>query len=451
MKHFKDLDGFELTPDIIYLGRAGCFRTNDLSIAYLSGKDGPEDYQADSRRLKTLEVSTKCEDSNFKGVDILVTTDWPRGIINKVPCPPEMTESREYGSSMAAYLAHKLRPRYHFAGCKGAFYERLPYRNHRVACEAKRHVTRFISLAEVGNLEKKKWLYAFNIIPITHINPIDLVTQPDNATDVPFTEADIRVESKDQNKQFFYSTNYNYDDSKKRKSQGHQDEHKKKPRGPVTPAGSCWFCLSGAEVEKHLIISIGEHTYIALPKGGLTPYHVLILPIAHHPSTLELPDEVNEEIEKFKLALKKCFKKSLGQIAVFFERNFKSQHLQLQVVPIPKEMSENIKIAFEVHAEEDHLEIVEMPEHANLNQMAPAGTPYFYVEAGSKLRLFHRVQKGFPLQFGREVLASTHLLKMEERIDWKACKVDKEEEIKIASEFRKLFEPYDFTLDDTSD
>lgn len=178
---------------------------------------------------------------------------------------------------------------------------------------------------------------------------------------------------------------------------------------------------------------------------------MLILPIAHHPSTLELPDEVNEEIEKFKLALKKCFKKSLGQIAVFFERNFKSQHLQLQVVPIPKEMSENIKIAFEVHAEEDHLEIVEMPEHANLNQMAPAGTPYFYVEAGSKLRLFHRVQKGFPLQFGREVLASTHLLKMEERIDWKACKVDKEEEIKIASEFRKLFEPYDFTLDDTSD
>ncbi len=34
--------------------------------------------------------------------------------------------------------------------------------------------------------------------------------------------------------------------------------------------------LSGAEVEKHLVVSVGEHSYIALPKGGLTPNHVLV-------------------------------------------------------------------------------------------------------------------------------------------------------------------------------
>ena len=51
--------------------------------------------------------------------------------------------------------------------------------------------------------------------------------------------------------------------------------------------------LSGAEVEKHLIVSIGDHSYLALPKGGLTPDHVLVLPIAHHPSLLELPNEVS--------------------------------------------------------------------------------------------------------------------------------------------------------------
>ena len=70
--NFKDLDGCELAPDVIYLGRAGCFRTNGLSIAYVSGKDGHEDYEADSRRLKTLEVSSKCEEFGFKGVDILI-------------------------------------------------------------------------------------------------------------------------------------------------------------------------------------------------------------------------------------------------------------------------------------------------------------------------------------------------------------------------------------------
>ena len=57
-----------------------------------------------------------------------------------------------------------------------------------------------------------------------------------------------------------------------------------------------------------------------------------VLPIAHHPTSLELPDEVSSEIEKFKIALRKCFKKvDGGQEMVFFERNYKSQHLQLQV------------------------------------------------------------------------------------------------------------------------
>ena len=453
MRLFTNLDGCELAPDIIYLGRAGCFRTNGLNMAYISGKDGPKEYEADSRRLKTLEVSTKCEEMGFQGVDILLTTDWPKGVTNKAECPSKIAELRDQGSNLAAYLAHKLKPRYHFASGKGIFYERIPYRNHRVVSEVRRHVTRFISLADVGNLEKTKWLYAFNIIPISLISPAELVAQPDNVTDMPFKADDMVIDSNVGNTQFFYATNIDYDDvNRKRKSQGNNYEGKNKtPRPPAKPTGPCWFCLSGAEVEKHLIIAIGSHSYVALPKGGLTSHHVLILPITHHSSTLELPDDVNEEIERFKIALKKCFKKAFGHIVVFFERNYKSQHLQLQAVPIPKDVSENIKTAFEECAEEQQLEMVEMPEHANLCQMAPAGTPYFYVEAGSKLKLFHKVQKGFPLQFGREVLASKYLLNMEERVDWKDCKVEKKEEIRMANDFRKIFEPYDFTLDETSD
>ena len=449
VQHFKNLDGCELASDIIYLGRAGCYRTHSLTIAYMSGIDGTEDYQADYRRLKTIEVSTKCEDSNFLGVDILLTTDWPKGIVNNVQCSSELTDMRSQGSKMAAFLANKLRPRYHFASYRGIFYERVPYRNHRVACETSRHVTRFISLADVGNLEKKKWLYAFNIIPIIEMSNTELVAQPNSATDIPFTDNDMVINTNEQNTQFFYSTNYSYDDkNRKRKPHAQSKEDPKKQRTPSTP---CWFCLSGAEVEKHLIISIGNHCYVALPKGGLTPYHVLILPITHHPSTLELPEEVHDEMEQFKSALKKCFKKTTGQVPIFFERNYKSQHLQLQVVPIPKDLAANAKLAFEECAEDAGLELVDMPEHASLCQMAQPGTPYFYVETSNKLRLFHRVNKGFPIQFGREVLASKHLLDAEERIDWKECKVSKEEEIKIANDFRKIFEPFDFTLDESSD
>lgn len=34
-------------------------------------------------------------------------------------------------------------------------------------------------------------------------------------------------------------------------------------------------------------------------------------------------------------------------------------------------------------------------------QIAPPGTPYFYVELDSGEKLFYRIQKHFPLQFGR--------------------------------------------------
>lgn len=87
------------------------------------------------------------------------------------------------------------------------------------------------------------------------------------------------------------------------------------------------------------MVSIGEHSYLALPKGPLNENHLLILPIAHHRCALEIPEEVEAEINKFKKALIKLFK-SEGLVTVFFERNYKSHHMQLQVVALPNRFSE---------------------------------------------------------------------------------------------------------------
>jgi len=123
---------------------------------------------------------------------------------------------------------------------------------------------------------------------------------------------------------------------------GFQDGEREAKR-PRPPPGSCWFCtiiyfffrkdgvidkflfitgLSNSEVEKHLVVSVGNHSYLALPKGGLTPNHVLILPISHFQSSLDSPEEVLKEMERFKEALRKCFRKQSKSI-VFFERNYK--------------------------------------------------------------------------------------------------------------------------------
>ncbi len=84
-------------------------------------------------------------------------------------------------------------------------------------------------------------------------------------------------------------------------------------------------------------------------------------------------------MSRFKGALRKCFKKQ-GKVVVFFERNYKSQHLQLQCVPLPKECIVSAKSVFMDAAETGQLEMTEVPDHAELTQMAEPGTPFFYVE-----------------------------------------------------------------------
>ena len=54
-------------------------------------------------------------------------------------------------------------------------------RNHRVLNEPARHVTRFIGLGKVGNADKRKWLYAFNIAPLKGMERAALVAQGGNS------------------------------------------------------------------------------------------------------------------------------------------------------------------------------------------------------------------------------------------------------------------------------
>ena len=55
---------------------------------------------------------------------------------------------------------------------------------------------------------------------------------------------------------------------------------------------------------------------------------------------------------------------------------------------------------------------------------------------------FHRVI----FKENREVVPSPSLLNMPDKVDWKAYKVSEEKEKKMAAEFRKKFQPFDFNL-----
>ncbi|XP_023141358.2 CWF19-like protein 1 [Amphiprion ocellaris] len=469
VKNFTNADGCELAENITYLGRRGVFTgVSGLQIAYVSGQEALQEpapsHCFTSKDLSAL-VTPLINNSKFRGVDILLTSQWPRGVWNYGNNPEVNTKS--CGSSSVANLADKLKPRYHFAALEGAHYERLPYRNHVVLQENAQHVSRFIALATVNNPAKKKYLYAFNIIPMKTMDPSELVKQPQDTTENPYRRSNkdktdrqkaafSSTEEEEPAHQFFFDLGNkqggaNRGRGRKRPSHGdrHQQWQQKQPRKHPQPTGPCWFCLASPQVEKHLVISIGDHCYLALAKGGLTPLHVLILPIGHYQSVVDLSSEVVEEMEKYKSAMR-SFYKSKGQRCVLFERNYRSQHLQLQVVPVPLDRctTEDIKEAFTVQAQEQQMELMEIPEHTDLKQIAPPGTPYFYVELDSGEKLFYRIQKHFPLQFGREVLASEAVLNIPTRADWKECKQTREEEEESCKQLRDDFQPFDFAWED---
>ncbi|XP_064384041.1 CWF19-like protein 1 [Halichondria panicea] len=251
------------------------------------------------------------------------------------------------GAKPLSKLAMCLKPRYHFAALHQTFYERIPYRNHKILQGKPHHVTRFLALAQVGNPDKKKrYLYAFSVTPMSSMDEKELTQQPPTATNCPYTELVkfLRESQEEAGPNFFFDKRaLDFAHRKQKRQQDGGPPAKRRP--PPQPRGPCWFCLGGKEVEKHLVVSIGDHTYLALSKGGMVPEHVLVLPIGHYAASTDAPPEVLEELGKFKSALRKYFN-SKDQSCVIFERNYKSQHLQLQVIPVTKIPSDALRQAF---------------------------------------------------------------------------------------------------------
>ncbi|KAK2724390.1 hypothetical protein QYM36_001043 [Artemia franciscana] len=255
---FPDIKGCELMKNMIYLGDSGVFTgASGEKIAYMSGLEnnhyGGLSLAYDS--IKAIEVLLG-GDAGFRGVDILFTSQWPKSITNFASVPPGF-EPEASGSPLVSRLALKVKPRYHFAGVEDIFYQRLPYRNHRVLAESQKHVTRFIGVAKVGN-KSQKWLYAFNLTPMCKMDNSTLVEQPTDATESPYINdekiVNVGLPTKPELNQFFYDTNYQPGEAGQQKKKRKYEENR--PPGPPSP---CWFCLSSPDVDKHLIISIGEH------------------------------------------------------------------------------------------------------------------------------------------------------------------------------------------------
>lgn len=82
VQYFQDTDGCELAENITYLGRKGVFTgSSGLQIAYLSGTESLDEaipsYSFSPKDVSSLRT-VLCSASQFKGVDILLTSPWPK-------------------------------------------------------------------------------------------------------------------------------------------------------------------------------------------------------------------------------------------------------------------------------------------------------------------------------------------------------------------------------------
>jgi hypothetical protein len=529
-----------LEGKITILGKRGTMTCADgLRIAYISGSE------SDGLQESDIESILMARDAaGNTETDILISPVWPKGIsFNCTLSIPEAVMSRSsVGSMVVSKLVQALKPRYVVSSSTpsrdnptGVFFERQPFRNHVVLQEQQKAVTRFISLAAVSSDKKDpKWLYAFNIKPASSLLLLgtksgtaegrrELCSQPEDTTESPFSGLRLELrqkrprEQEDTNLQFFFKMppekrqqrQQNSGDEPNRESARHvnqerdndntrenRQDHKPRDNSKYEPRDqnreltrrpqdndpeSCWFCLASPKVEKQHVISIGNHCYLATAKGGLVRDHLLILPIKHVRCSLDLDKECQDEMEKMKTALIQYFD-SQNKFPVFFERNYKSSHMQIQVVPIPKDKASLEEESTEVDADEndesdkpshkngiksmilrilrcEKLNWTDIPIELNLLDIQTRPGPYFYLQVPllsiqlmSPIRREdkHGNQLFFNLQLGRVICAEILGIDCQEVQSWRRVteSLTANEEAERAMNFRDRFKPFDFTLED---
>lgn len=125
--NYENLNDGEICSNLTYLGRRGLYTVSTgLKIAYVSGLEAAESAAGSIANFKLEDVKSVanvCIASNntagdYRGVDILITSQWPSGVR---PDEPKTSE-------LLSWLSSEIKPRYHFCGLNDSYFEPPPYR-----------------------------------------------------------------------------------------------------------------------------------------------------------------------------------------------------------------------------------------------------------------------------------------------------------------------------------
>lgn len=465
----------EVCENLYFLGKRSTTKTSEgLKIVALGGLLDSA-ITAGTSKDKYLPFHTEDDAKALKGAnnaDILITTHWPTLIrsASKVTLPDGVGTPQT--EQCIADLSSALKPKYHFSVSDQAFYEREPFFHlTEDGLPDPTSITRFLSLAAFENPSKQKWLYAFTIVP--NVAATNTITPGTTAS--PFNLRKRQKQPTHAETYSRYSTGGDHYRPTKRA---------RAPRSQPTPQ-QCFFCLANPNLATHLITSIGTDTYLTISKGPLTtastfpplgcPGHVLIIPLAHSPTSSSVPEQAvrsatYKEMHRYRRALHSMLidkgNSSLGAITWEISRA-DGVHFHWQFLPVPADLIKNglVEAAFKVQAENEKYPSFKAKD---IGDGTGEKSDYFrvwtwypqkdetngghsceddVVETRGKeksLVLSFPTEMRFDLQFGRRVMAK--LLGLENRAHWKDCPQTEEDEQKDARTFKAAFEKYDFSL-----
>jgi Protein similar to CwfJ C-terminus 1/Zinc knuckle len=226
-----------------------------------------------------------------------------------------------------------------------------------------------------------------------------------------------------------------------------------KLRPPVEESKNCWFCLGSADLDTHLIASIGGAAYIALDKGQLVRDHVQIVPIEHKAAAVLVGDDTAAEIKRYKEALVK-YAAAIGKEVVFYERYIPSkyaQHTQIHCVPIEKGSSAALCTSLTQQGKDTmQMELKVLADGAVIKGIVN-DDPYIVVELPNGQVIHAKPDPKTRNIFNFLRIAIANFIGKPERADWKTCTVSKDEEAALTEQFKHDFEQFDFALQEAED
>lgn len=199
---------------------------------------------------------------------------------------------------------------------------------------------------------------------------------------------------------------------------------------------------------EHLITSVHDQCYITMAKGPIHKEgHVLLVPATH--SRKGTPSDLTAlaEMEKMKEELRRYASITWDLGLFVFERAIQTEgkyNQYIQCVPVPKKSnSRKVQKTMITMGEAYGVTIREI---SHFDRLTASGKGFFYAEIPGKGNKFKRFLGNadentfLPVQFGREILAST--MNNPKLSHWKACVLSKEEETETGLKFKESFSKF---------